>query len=197
MSLLRSRSGDVLERRWLVALFLLATAVLAAPVDARAADIGDATYPFARFVGEWTLENDRFEQVWDGETIEVLSIPGHRTNCAAVNTDYSVLCVVDAGGLKGHILWAASADRRSVSHLSHFGDRRVGVGKGSLSDSGDLTLTIVFEDEPEGTYRQYTYEWIDANRYKMMSVQYGPDDAPTGNWYGGVFVRSGLDSLAN
>lgn len=178
-------------------LFLIARAAvltviaLAVSASARSEDRGQATFPFERFVGEWTLEDDRFEQVWDGETLEVLSIPGHHTDCAALNTDYSVLCVVNAGGLKGHILWVASADRRAVRHLSHFGDRRVGEGGGTLDDEGNLTLTIRFEDEPTGTYRRYTYEWLGDDRYEMTSVQYGVDDTPTGNWYGGVFVRLG------
>ncbi|MEM7765811.1 MAG: hypothetical protein AAF290_17245 [Pseudomonadota bacterium] len=176
---------------------VLAVIALAVSADVRSEGRGESTFPFERFVGEWTLEDDRFEQVWDGETREVVSIPGHHTDCAALNTDYSVLCVVDAGGLKGHILWVASADRLTVRHLSHFGDRRVGEGVGALDDEGNLALMIRFEDEPAGTYRRYTYEWLNDNRYKMTSVQFGSDDEPTGNWYGGVFVRLGAESEKN
>ncbi len=156
---------------------------------AYSAEIEHSQFPFARFLGDWTLEDDRFQQVWDGNTLQTVSIPDHFTHCAPVNTQSSVLCVVDAGGLKGHILWVVSEDRRSVRHLSHFGDRRVGVGTGALASNGDLSLTIRFEDEPTGTYRRYTYHWLDADRYEMTSVQYGSDEDPTGNWYGGTFVR--------
>ncbi|MEO0425018.1 MAG: hypothetical protein AAF184_21970 [Pseudomonadota bacterium] len=170
------------------------TAILSfTSLSAAIADTNDAEtapFPFARFVGDWTLQDDRFQQIWDGKTLDTLTIPNHFTHCAPVNTQYSVLCAVDAGGgLKGHILWVASHDRTSVSHLSHFGDRRVGVGKGVLDENGDLTLTIRFEDEPPGTHRRYRYHWLDEDTYEMKSVQFGRDGMETGNWYGGTFVR--------
>ncbi|MEM9386144.1 MAG: hypothetical protein AAGA68_13855 [Pseudomonadota bacterium] len=170
---------------------LLATGVLATGAATAAAEApGTPTFPFARFLGDWTLQDDRFLQVWDGKTLDTLTIPGHFTHCAPVNTHYSVLCAVDAGGgLNGHILWVIGEDRRSVRHLSHFGDRRVGVGQGVLEENGDLTLTIRFEDEPAGTYRRYRYRWLDVDRYEMLSVQFDSDERETGNWYGGTFVR--------
>ena len=151
-------------------------------------------YPFERFVGEWKLKEDRFQQVWDGKTLQTLSIPGHRTSCAAVNTGHSVLCQVDAVDFKGHILWVVQADGRTVSHLSHFGTARSGDGAGTLDDDGDLSLSIRFSDEPEGTYRHYTYEWVSDDEYRMISTQYGADGQATGNWYGGNFVRVGQAS---
>ncbi|MEM1272112.1 MAG: hypothetical protein AAGI08_18850 [Bacteroidota bacterium] len=69
-----------------------------------------ADNPFERFFGEWTLKEDRFQQVWDGGTVETLTISNHHTLCEAINTTKSVLCVVDAGDLKGHILWTLNSD---------------------------------------------------------------------------------------
>ncbi|MEL7025511.1 MAG: hypothetical protein AAGL69_17375 [Pseudomonadota bacterium] len=183
---LLERPGASFVLRWLLLLWSVW------PISVLAADGGNSqadTFPFERFLGVWTLEDDAFYQVWDGKTVEQLSIPGHLTECQPVNTDYSILCVVSAGELKGHILWVASNDRQSISHLSHFGDRRVGVGEGALDPQGHLSLKIRFEDEPAGTYRLYTYRWVDEDRYEMKSTQYTSENEPTGNWYGGTFVR--------
>ena len=145
--------------------------------------------PFAQFFGEWTLQDDKFQQVWDGETVETLEIKNHHTKCEAINTNKSVLCVVDAGDLKGHILWTLNSHTSDVHHLSHFGEARNGVGVGSLNEAGDLTLRVSFQGEPEGSYRIYEYKWLSADAYTMMSRQYNQNGELTGNWYGGTFVR--------
>ncbi len=145
--------------------------------------------PFTPFFGEWTLKEDRFQQVWDGETVETLDIKNHHTKCEAINTNMSVLCVVDAGNLKGHILWTLNGHTSQVHHLSHFGEARNGVGTGSLNEAGDLTLRVSFQGEPEGSYRIYEYQWMSEDEYTMMSRQYDQNDVLTGNWYGGTFIR--------
>lgn len=148
-----------------------------------------ATSPFARFFGTWTLADDQFQQVWDTETLQTLEIANHITQCSPINTNNSVLCVVDAGDLKGHILWAYDDSKQQIRHLSHFGEARLGDGFGTKSESGDLRLEIRFTDEPEDTYRLYEYKWIDDDTYEMISTQMSDAGTPTGNWYGGVFVR--------
>jgi len=159
------------------------------PSSAKASDIKTSTNIFAPFFGEWALKNDEFQQVWDGKTIETLSIPGHYTNCQPVNTEQSVMCVVDAGGFQGHIFWAYDSLNNKLHHLSHFGTQRLGTGEGIVSETGNLRNKISFKDEPEGTYRIYEYNWVTADEYTMMSRQYDSDGAGTGNWYGGSFVR--------
>lgn len=148
-----------------------------------------AANPFAPFFGTWTLQNDHFQQVWDGQTVETLTIPNHITVCKPINTDQSVLCVVDAGDLKGHILWSFNTDAQQVHHLSHFGTARSGVGTGTLSATGNLTTRVRFQGEPPGSYRIYQYEWLSADAYTMHSAQYDSTGQATGNWYGGTFVR--------
>lgn len=171
-----------------VALAGLAILVALSPASAQQADHDDA-YAFERFIGEWKLKDDRFQQVWDGQTLETLSIPGHRTNCEPVNTSQSILCMVDAVDFEGHILWTVEDNQKTVSHLSSFGSSRIGRGTGSLDEDGNLSLSIAFADEPEGTYRQYTYVWKSDDEYEMVSTQYSLDGEPTGNWYAGSFVR--------
>ena len=144
---------------------------------------------FSNFIGTWTLKDDKFELVWDGETVETLDIPNHITVCTSETTASSVSCAVDGGGLQGQIFWVADDQRRTLHHLSHFGENRMGVGTGTISSEGNLKNRIVFSDEPEGTYRIYEYVWISPDEYHMMSRQYGVDGTPTGNWYGGTFVR--------
>lgn len=150
---------------------------------------GPSPNPFARFVGTWTLKDDLFRQVWDGSTVEELNIPNHLTECSELNTDYSLLCVVDAGGLKGQIYWATGDQASTISHLSQFGETRIGTGTGRQLNADVLDLKISFSDEPKGTYRIYQYTWTSSNAYELMSRQYSADGAPTGNWYGGSFVR--------
>lgn len=153
------------------------------------ADEGEPGYAFEKFLGEWKLKDDRFQQVWDGKTIETLSIPRHRTDCSKVNTEQSVLCKVDAVDFQGHILWAADQTAGEIHHLSHFGSSRLGRGIGKLDPDGNLRLRIHFSDEPDATYRVYDYRWISDDEYEMISRQYDDQGRATGNWYGGSFVR--------
>lgn len=166
----------------------LGSLLLGAPVPSQGTEL-DAPYPFERFVGEWTLKDDTFRQIWDGETVETLSIPGHHTKCGKVNTDMTILCEVDAVDFQGHILWAYDAEDDAITHLSHFGTSRLGRGSGTLGPDGSVTLIIRFTDEPEGTFRVYTYSWVSDHEYEMISTQHEEDGTPTGNWYGGTFVR--------
>lgn len=149
----------------------------------------ETEHTFHRFIGTWTLKDDQFQQVWDGETVETLTIPNHITECEPLNTDRSILCQVDAGDFQGHIIWSFDADEGVLHHLSHFGTSRLGTGQGEMDSGGNLRNRIRFTDEPAGTYRVYTYTWVTADEYEMMSRQYNADGSATGNWYGGVFVR--------
>lgn len=158
-------------------------------VDFEIAPLTD-TNPLTRFVGTWTLKDDHFQQVWDGGEVETLTIPGHTTDCRELNTNNSLLCTVAAGDLKGQIYWAVPDGSTTVSHLSQFGTTRVGNGIGVIETNNDLQLKISFSDEPDGTYRLYEYTWVSNDEYAMMSRQYSSAGEPTGNWYGGVFVRS-------
>lgn len=144
---------------------------------------------FAAFIGEWTLKEDRFQQVWDGRTVETLSIANHYTKCDSLNSTHSTICVVNAGDLKGQIYWAFDTKKKTLHHLSHFGTHRIGVGMGFIDGDGNLKNRVTFTDEPEGTYRIYEYVWVSADEYTMMSRQYNADNIATGNWYGGTFVR--------
>jgi hypothetical protein len=143
--------------------------------------------PFSRFLGEWTLKDDAWSHNWGGNS-ESIKIPNHHTLCRAINTDNSVLCVVDTPPA-GHILWAFNPVKKIVHHLSSFGDLRIGTGQGSLNDKGNLRLTVSFEGEAAGTYRIYDYVWVSDDEYDMKSVQYDANGKPTGLFYGGRFVR--------
>jgi hypothetical protein len=162
----------------LVPLFLI---VFAAPLFA------ESPNPFARFLGEWTLKDDAWSQNW-GNGRENIKILNHHTTCKAINTDNSVLCVVDTPP-QGHILWAFNPVRKEVHHLSSFGELRIGVGQGALNDKGDLRLKVSFEGEAPGTYRIYDYVWISQDEYDMRSVQYDASNKETGLFYGARFVR--------
>lgn len=166
--------------------FLLAVA-LAFGSTAAQAQADDS--PFAAFSGEWTLKDDKFEFVGDGKNVQTQIIPQHHTRCDRVNTDRSVLCVVKAGELNGHILWTYDASRKRVHWLSHFGSERTGYGTGAFEGAGNLKFKLTFTDEPEGGYREYRYEWVTPAEYRMMSRQYDAQGRATGNWYGGTFVR--------
>jgi hypothetical protein len=164
--------------------------MLSAPLMAQGTATTAADQPanhFARFFGEWTLKDDAWSHNWGGGT-EHIRIPNHHTVCKPVNTGNSVLCVVDTPPA-GHILWAYNPVKKEVRHLSSFGELRIGVGLGTLSDKGDLRLKVSFEGEAPGTYRIYHYTWTSDDEYDMKSVQYDSNDKPTGLFYGGRFVR--------
>lgn len=151
-----------------------------------AASDGPAS-PFARFFGEWTLKNDDWSQNW-GNGDEHIKIPHHHTLSKPINTANTVLSIVDTPP-KGHILWAYNPVKKEVRHLSSFGELRIGVGQGTVSDKGDLRLKVSFEGEAPGTYRIYTYTWLNDDEYELKSVQYDDKNKATGLFYGGRFVR--------
>lgn len=143
--------------------------------------------PFAKFLGEWTLKDDAWSQNWGGAS-ENIKIPNHHTVCTAINTNNSVLCVVDTPPA-GHILWAFNSVKHVVHHLSSFGELRIGTGQGALNDNGDLRLKLSFEGEAPGTYRIYDYVWITPDEYDLRSIQYDSSGRKTGLFYGGRFIR--------
>ena len=145
--------------------------------------------PFKKFIGEWTLKNDNWSQGY-GKDSEHIKIPNHHTLCREVNTDNSLLWVVDAPSAKGHILWAYNHAKKEVEWVSSFYSYRSGVGKGSVNSNGDVSVKVSFEGE-EGTYNVYTYTWISDSEYELKSIQYNDKDEPTGGFYGGTFVRIG------
>ncbi len=144
--------------------------------------------PFSKFIGEWTLKNDSWTMNW-GYGDETILIPKHHTICSQINTENSLLSIIDGPEPNGHIFWTYNTNSKEVSHLSSFGDMRIGKGRGQLSEDSDLTLKISFEGEAEGSYRIYNYTWIDDNEYHMKSIQYSSDDEATGLFYEGTFIR--------
>lgn len=134
----QTTAGRTLVRLATVALGSGLAACAAAPsqpLDAEGSAPDLASFrdsPFARFFGTWTLQDDKFEQVWDTSTLGTLTIPKHLTQFAPVNTTKSVLCVVNAGSLRGRILWAFDDASTELRHLSHFGSSRLGTGSGTL-----------------------------------------------------------------
>jgi hypothetical protein len=169
---------------WL--LCALSAALLAQSARNAAATTQPAN-PFFRFLGEWTLKNDAWSQNWGGAS-EKIKIQNHHTVCRAINTNNSVLCVVDTPPA-GHILWAFNPVKKIVHHLSSFGELRIGTGEGSINEKGDLRLKVSFEGEAQGTHRIYDYVWVSADEYDMKSVQYDASGKETGLFYGGRFVR--------
>lgn len=146
------------------------------------------TNPFQKFIGEWTLKDDNWSQNWGGAD-ENIKISKHHTICQALNTDNSLLAVIDGVPPFGHIFWSYNPVKKEVDHLSSFGTSRAGVGKGTINGNGDVFLKISFADEAEGTFRKYSYVWVNENEYILKSVQYNANGQPSGLFYGGTFIR--------
>ena len=144
--------------------------------------------PFGKFVGEWTLKADEWTHNW-GNGTETIKIPEHHTVSRAINTDNSLISIIDGPEPNGHIFWSYNPKTKEVFHLSSFGDIRAGQGKGSISENGDVQLKLTFEGEAPGTYRIYHYKWLNDNEYHMKSVQFDENDKATGLFYEGVFIR--------
>jgi ketosteroid isomerase-like protein len=148
--------------------------------------------PFKKFIGEWTLKNDDWTHNWGGDT-ETIKIPNHHTVNQEINTNHSLLSIIDGPEPNGHIFWTYNSNTKEVHHLSSFGSIRIGNGSGTINDKGDVTLKLQFEGEQEGTYRIYNYKWINNDEYHMKSVQYNENDELTGLFYEGVFIRIKTD----
>lgn len=148
----------------------------------------ESNNPFVKFFGEWTLKNNDWSQNW-GYGTEHIKIPKHHTVSAGINTKNSLLSIIDGPEPNGQIYWSYNPNTKQVDHLSSFGDIRAGRGKGTIDKNGNLRLKLFFEGEPKGTYRVYTYTWVNNNEYVLKSVQFDQNDKPTGLFYGGNFIR--------
>lgn len=144
--------------------------------------------PFGKFIGEWTLKNDDWTHNW-GSGPETIKIPSHHTVSKQLNTNNTLLSIIDGPEPNGHIFWSYNPNTGEVHHLSSFGEIRAGNGSGKVTENGDVELKLVFEGEPKGTYRIYNYTWISNDEYHMKSVQFSENDEPTGLFYEGNFVR--------
>jgi len=144
--------------------------------------------PFGKFIGEWTLKDDNWTHNW-GNGTETIKIKGHHTISRQLNTDNSLLSIIDGPEPNGHIFWSYNPKTGEVHHLSSFGKIRAGNGAGEINDNGDVRLKLSFEGEPDGTYRIYNYKWISEDEYHMKSIQYSENGEPTGLFYEGYFVR--------
>ncbi len=151
--------------------------------------IPDATNPFKRFLGEWTLKDSLWYQTNGFGIMDTITVNNHYSVCREINTKNSLLWEVDSNTSMGHILWAYNVESGQVQHLSSFYPARSGVGKGQIEEAGDIMLKITFEGEGD-TYRIYTYKWISDDEYVLQSTQYSSsDDQATGQIYGGTFIR--------
>jgi len=156
----------------------------------------ESNNPFVKFFGEWTLKNDDWSQNW-GYGTEHIKIPKHHTISKGINTKNSLLSIIDGPEPNGHILWSYNPNTKEVHHLSSFGEIRAGNGKGTIDKNGNVTLKLFFEGEPKGTYRRYTYSWVNDNEYKLKSTQFDENDKPTGLFYGGTFIRFQTATIEN
>ncbi len=145
--------------------------------------------PFKKFIGEWTLKNDTWQQSDDNIGIQQLKIPNHYSKCTVINTNNSLLWLVDATSARGHILWVYNQEKNQLQQLSSFYPSRSGVGEGTIENNGNAHIKVFFEGEAKNTYRLYTYTWISENEYILKSTQYNSKDQPTGSFYGGTFIR--------
>ncbi len=144
--------------------------------------------PFGKFIGQWTLKDDNWTQNW-GNGTETIKILEHHTISEQINTNNSLLSIIDGPEPNGHIFWSYNPKTKEVYHLSSFGTIRAGNGKGTIEENGNVRLKLVFEGEPTGTYRIYNYKWLSEDEYHMKSVQYDKNNKPTDLFYEGNFVR--------
>ena len=98
--------------------------------------------PFVKFVGEWTLKNDDWKQNWGGKD-EAIKIPNHHTVSGEVNTDISLLSIIDGPQPNGHIFWSYDPASQTFHHLSSFGTSRSGVGSGTVDLEGNLRIKVI------------------------------------------------------
>ena len=89
--------------------------------------------PFEKFIGEWTLKNDDWTDNW-GNGTETIKIPNHHTTSQEINTNNSLLSIIDGPEPNGHIFWSYNPNTKEIHHLSSFGTIRAGNGKGTISN---------------------------------------------------------------
>ncbi len=145
--------------------------------------------PFKKFIGKWTLKNDDWEHTDQDLIQRKIKRPNHFTVCKEINTNNSVLFIVDTGAYHGSVFWNYDSDKKSINTLSSFSGNRTTVGSGTIDKEGNMKNKVFFQGITDGRYRQYTYNWVSENEYILKSVEYDKNHKPTGVSYGGTFVR--------
>ncbi len=145
--------------------------------------------PFKKFIGEWKLKDDNWEYIDENLNKSSIKIPGHHTICKEVNTNNSVLLIVEMGVSHGSAFWNYDSDKKETNSLSSFSGNQTSVGKGTINDNGDIKSKVRFQGVNDGRYRIYTYKWVSEDEYVLKSIEYDKNDKPTGISYGGTFIR--------
>ena len=148
--------------------------------------------PFKQFIGEWTLKGDVWIQNWGNKT-DTIKISKHHTISSQINTENSLFSIIDGPEPNGHTFWSYNPNTKKFSHLSSFGTIRAGKGMGEFDEKGNLKVKVSFEGEAPGTYRIYTYKWMNPDEYALNSIQFDENDNPTGLFYKGNFIRINSD----
>ncbi|GAA4275841.1 CBM20 domain-containing protein [Aquimarina mytili] len=145
--------------------------------------------PFKKFIGEWKLKDDNWEYTDENLRKRSIKIPGHHTICKEINTNNSVLLIVDTGASHGSAFWNYDSDKKETNSLSSFSGNRTSAGRGTINANGDIKSKVRFQGVDDGRYRIYTYNWVSKDEYILKSVEYDKNDKPTGSYYRATFVR--------
>ncbi len=145
--------------------------------------------PFKKFIGEWKLKDDNWEYIDENLNKRITKIPNHNTTCKEINTNNSVLLIVDMGASHGSAFWNYDSDKKETNSLSSFSGNRTSTGKGTIDENGNIKSKVFFQGITDGRYRIYTYNWVSENEYVLKSIEYDKNDEPTGISYGGTFIR--------
>ncbi len=143
--------------------------------------------PFARFIGSWTLKNDDWKSGNQAEE-NVVKWYNHFSSCKQLHTVGSLLWTVDAGSLRGNILWVYNFQTKEMVQSSSYTPTVTSLGKGKVDKEGNIELKVHFDGNMDA-YRLYTYTWLSDDEYQLHA-RYFENDQPTGFFYQGNFVRA-------
>lgn len=142
---------------------------------------------FTRFEGNWKLKDDIWKTKSGGTLKE--SVDTSRAFVVKMVRPNTLLWDAYFGnGSWVTLLWTYHSKTGRVNQISNAKDNTVGVGTGEFNATGDLVIKVAYPNGCTTCHRIETWHWISANEFEFNSASY-KDDKPTGDFYGGTFLR--------
>ena len=144
--------------------------------------------PLEMFEGDWILKKDKWKSSFDCNYSETI-LPNIIFSAQLVDPKNTLRWYYDfKNGFQASVLWVYDEETEILYDLSNNSYNHIGSGSGKFDEKNDLRLKIQFRNLDEKQYTIYQYHWISPDEFDLKATNYN-DDSPTGDFYGGTFVR--------
>ena len=148
--------------------------------------------PLENFVGDWVLKDGIWKGVANGKHWESVH-PDLIFNAKLIGPQNTLLWLYDFGKdgpfTTAVVLWAYDEKSNIVYDLSNNSNNHVAMGKGRFEENNDLKIKMDFVTKSLIDFNLYHWHWISPDEFELIVTIY-KNNTPTGNTYGGTFVRN-------